>query len=101
MQRPRGHEARQLTLASDTVEECNTLRLCAEHQLAPRGSLERELHEVLADPAPLIFGIDEKFGNGGEKIAIRQNANAADEAGAVPGTNVMVRSRAARASGTE
>src|SRR4029079_7324318 len=86
--RPSSHEARQLALTANAIEECNTLRLRTECQFSARGSFEREVHEVLADPASLIVGIDENLGNGGKEIAIRQNANAADQTRAVPSSEV-------------
>jgi hypothetical protein len=88
LQRPRGNEARQGALASNAIEERDTLRLGAEADLASGSMLQRELHQPAADPLSLILGIDKNLGDCGEEVAIREDAHRPDEAVAIPRAEV-------------
>jgi hypothetical protein len=88
LERPHRNEAGQFALAANAIEERRTLRLRPEGKLPARSPFKSEFHEALPDPAALILWIDQNLGNGGEEIAIRQNADAANQPRPVPCTDV-------------
>src|SRR5262245_21739535 len=82
------NEACKGTATANSFEKLNALRLCTESQFPARRTLQGKFHESASDPAPLIVRIDQQFRNGGEEIAVGENADAADELSSIPSAEV-------------